>query len=225
MSLPSTGGKVDAGQVSASPEVPEVRSLIKKPGDTIRSEDWNRLVTELIALREYVNNMSESVTLTGLVSRTGQSLALDTVNPPGSSYGARAVGLITTQWVTPMPANVGEICAFGITDHFETVQFWAGADNGDKNALDIVLEYVDGTMSKTGDNLFVNSRATLTEKAGNNRYSEYLRAPIGYWYKYQIRNRAPDKEVRSIRFVNVNKECVVRIGNVLHLRTRIKPFE
>lgn len=204
----------------------EIKSLIRKPGDVVKSEDWNRLVMELVALREYVNNMGESMTLTGLTSIVGEGFDLDTQNPPGHNYGARVAGLITRQWVAPLPANTGDVCAFGITDYFETMQFWAGADNGDKPALDIVLEYIDGTSYKAGEKLFVNNRATLSTRdpTGVNPYFEFLKAPFGVWYKYQIRNKSPDKEVRFVRFINVNKECVLRIGNVLHMRTKIKPM-
>jgi hypothetical protein len=206
--------------------VSEITSLTKKPGEMIRSEDWNRIVTELLALREYVNNMGESMTFTGLTSVTGQGFDLDVQNPPGFSYGAHVVGLITKQWVAPLPANTGEVCSFGITDYFETMQFWAGADNGDKPALDVILEYIDGTTHKAGDKLFVNNRANLTARdpAGGNPYFEFLRAPFGNWYKYQIRNNSPNKEVRSVKFINVNKDCVIRIGNVLHTRSKIKPM-
>ena len=204
----------------------EITSLTKKPGDMIKSEDWNRIVTELVALREYVNNMGESMTFTGLTSVTGQGFDLDAGNPPGFSYGAPVVGLITKQWVAPLPANTGEVCSFGITDYFETLQFWAGADNGDKPALDVVLEYIDGTTHKAGDKLFVNNKANLTARdpSGGNPYFEFLRAPFGNWYKYQVRNKSPNKEVRFVKFINVNKDCVVRVGNVLHTRSKIKPM-
>lgn len=203
-----------------------VSPFIRKPGDLIKSEDWNRIITELVALREYVNNMSESMTLTGLVSPVGEVFDLDTDNPPGYGYGARSVGLITRQWVAPAPANTGEVCSFGITDYFETMQFWAAADNGDKPALDILLEYIDGTTQKAGEKLFINSKAKLTARdpTNTNPYFEFLMAPLGYWYKYQIRNKFPDKEVRFVRFLNTNKDTNMRIGNVLHLRSKIKPL-
>lgn len=223
---PSGSGELTTTGASGSPTVPELRSLVRKPGEMIKSEDWNRLVTELVALRDYVNNMGESMTLTGLTSIVGEGYDLNTENPPGFSYGARAIGLITKQWVAPMPANTGEVCSFGITDYFETMQFWAGADNGDKATLDVILEYIDGTTHKAGDKLFINSRTTLSARdpTGGNPYFEFLRAPYGNWYKYQIRNKSPDKEVRFVKFVNVNKECVLRVGNVLHFRSKIKPM-
>lgn len=211
---------------STSSKVQDIRSLIRKPGDTIKSEDWNRLVTELVALREYVNSMGESMTLTGLISGSGTAFDLDTDSPPGFGYGARAVGLITRQWIAPLPSNTGEVCSFGVTDYFETMQFWAGADNGDKPTLDVDFEYIDGATYKAGEKLFINNRGILTARdpTSGNPYLEFLKAPLGIWYKYQIRNKFPDKEVRSVKFSNVNKECVLRIGNVLHMRTRIKPM-
>ena len=214
---------MDSSSLNTSPSS-EIRSLVKKPGDVIKSEEWNRLVAELITLREYVNNMGESMTITGLTSPNGQSYDLDVENPPGLSYGARAVGLITKQWLSPIPTNTGEVCSFGITDYFETMQYWAAADNGDKPSLDLILEYIDGSTYKAGEKLFVNNRATLSARdpTGSNPYFEFLRAPYGNWYKYQIRNKSPDKEVRFVRFFNTNKDCVLRIGNVLHLRSRIK---
>ena len=94
----------------------DMKSLTKKPGDVIKSEEWNKLVSELIVLREYVNNMSEGMTFTGLVSSIGTEFDLDSQDFPGLSYGMRAIGLITKQWIAPMPANIGEICSFGLTD-------------------------------------------------------------------------------------------------------------
>lgn len=222
----SASGDIESRGGTPTSSVSELKSLVRKPGDMIKSEDWNRLVAELVALREYVNNMGESMTLTGLTSVVGDGYDLATETPPGFSYGARAVGLITRQWVAPMPNNAGEVCSFGITDYFETLQFWAGADNGDKATLDVVLEYIDGSTYKAGDKLFINNRATLSARdpTGGNPYFEFLRAPYGNWYKYQVRNKSPDKEVRFVKFINVNKECVLRIGNVLHLRSKIKPM-
>jgi hypothetical protein len=227
MSKTTVSGSDDIPSAASTPtKLPDIKSLTRKPGDTIRSEDWNRLVTELVALREYVNNMGESMTLTGLTSASGAAFDIDTDSPPGYGYGARAVGLITKQWVAPLPANTGEVCSFGVTDYFETLQFWAGADNGDKPTLDIVFEYIDGTTYKAGDKLFINNKSVLTARdpANSNPYFEFLKAPLGIWYKYQVRNKSPDKEVRSIKFINVNKECVLRIGNVLHMRAKIKPM-
>lgn len=226
MSKTISGSGDQLSSASKSTNAQEIRSLTRKPGEIIKSEDWNRLVAELVALREYVNNMGESMTLTGLTSSSGEGYDVDTDSPPGFGYGTRAVGLITKQWVLPLPANIGEVCSFGITDYFETLQFWAGADNGDKPALDIVFEYIDGSTYKAGDKLFVNNRSTLTARdpTNSNPYFEFLKAPLGIWYKYQIRNRSPDKEVRFVKFINVNKDCVLHIGNVLHFRAKIKPI-
>jgi hypothetical protein len=200
-------------------------SMIRRPGETILSDDWNKLVREIGNLKKYINSMTETTILTGLASGTGEGFALNDKRAPGHDFGTRAVGLISLQWLPQITGDVAEICTFGITSSFETIEFWACADNGDKETLDVFFEYKNDSMIQAGEKLFINSRANLSMPNGNNKYSEYLSAPGGYWYKYELRNKAPKDVVRLIKFVNVNKECVPRIGNVLHLTKRIKPLE
>ena len=58
----------------------EFKSIIRKAGEVIRSEDWNSIQEGLIAeisnlekkletLKKYIENMSERITLTGLESQ------------------------------------------------------------------------------------------------------------------------------------------------------------
>jgi len=219
--LSSRAERVDAGKAESSKPFDPV-SLKREPGQPIKSKDWNDIVDEISRLRKYIDTMTETTVLTGLVSRIGRNFALDTENAPGSSFGARAVGLISSQWLAATAEAKSEICSFGITGEFDVVEYWACADNGDQETLDIELEYRDGTIHKAGENLYINSKTNLSGAAHNNRYSEYLTAPGGNWYRYQIKNKAPDKPVRSIKFINVNPTCITRIGNVLHLKSRIK---
>ena len=57
------------------------------------------------------------------------------------------MGMITRQWVTSVIGE-GDICHFGITDYFDVLYFWAGAENGNQNMLDIELEYADDTIAR-----------------------------------------------------------------------------
>lgn len=221
----SSSSRTTASPSSSSSAGLDIRSLTKKPGELIRAEDWNRLVDELAVLRLYINNMSESVNLTSLQSDVGEELELDAGSP---ARGSRAVGLITRQWVSSSRTAPSAICAFGITDYFEVAQFWACADNGDKKTLDVILEYDrrEREPYKAGDALYINDSVKLGVKdpAHVNPWLDFIMAPSGTWYKYQIRNKFPKSQVKFIRFVNTNNECRPRIGNVLHLRSRIMPM-
>jgi hypothetical protein len=232
---------------AASTASANFKPIIKNAGDTIRADDWNkiqlglaeeisrvheglleetiRLREELKRLREYVNNMGESTNLTSLSSPIGRPYRLDeVVQGEATSYETNAIGLITKQWIQ-VAKGVGDICAFGVTDYFEEFYYWAGAENGDKNILDIELEYIDGQVEKVGSKLYINDRSKLSSKSPENLYIEFLYAPNGsVWYKYKAKNKYPDKEVRYIKFKNINPASTPRIGDVLHLRSRIKPM-
>jgi len=201
----------------------EFKPLLKKPGDTIRSQDWNDLQEEVRMLRMYVNNLGERLTITGLDSTAGKGYNLNEVVPgENKSYGVKTMGLITKQWVLAVK-GVGDIYYFGITDYFEVLYYWSGAENGDKNMLDISLEYIDGTTAKMGSDLYINDRTKLSPPK-DNKYLEFLYSESGIFYKYQAINPNPEKEVRLVKFKNLNQECNPRLGNVLNLRARLRPI-
>ncbi len=211
------------------------KPIVRKPGDTIKSDDWNKIQEGLLLeikaledrlriLKDYIDNMGERVTLAGLDSSTGRAFNLNEIVPGETkSYGAKNMGLITKQWV-PAVKGVGDICYFGLTDNFEILYYWSGAENGNKNTLDITLEYVDGTSDKIGDKLFINDRAKLSSSKPENPYKQFLFSDSGIWYKYLIKNKHPEKEVRYIKFRNIAADCMPRIANVLHLKSKIKPL-
>ncbi len=212
--------------------------LLKKPGEYINAEDWNniqqglleeilRLEKELRALKDYVDNMGESVTLTEVDSPAGKFYPLDVLVPGESkTYESRAMGLITKQWVPAARGVEDVICEFGITDFFEILHYWSGAENGDKKTLEIELRYVDGTSEVIGSKLFINDRNTISlNRDKDNPYLEFITAPNRTaWYKYQVINKNPNKKVGYIVFKNINPECTPRIGNVIHTRSKIKPM-
>lgn len=200
-----------------------LQELLKNPGDLIRAEDWNKIVYELIQIRSSIDGLSENRDIKSLSSPIGRGYALDAKDFPGLSYGSRAVGLITQQWLPSTP-EIGEICDFGLAQPFSELSFWAAADNGDKNALDVIFEYVDGTQYKAGEKLYVNRKDALSPRDPSNKnpYSQFLRAPYGYFYKYTLANEFPDKEVRYIKFINVDRDCTPRIGNVVQLKVKVR---
>jgi len=219
----------------------EFKPILRKPGEIIKSEEWNRIQEGLMAdiiyleekirtLKEYVDNMSERITLIGLESPVGRSFGL-AENVPGesSNYRDPTMGLITKQWV-PSVLGEGEICHFGITDYFDLLYYWSGADlAGDEETpgaatLDITLEYIDDTIQKISENTYINNRKHLSEASTTNPYIEFLYNDFGVWYKYQVRNPTPEKEVRYIKFRNTNADCNPRIGNVIQLKTRVQPL-
>jgi hypothetical protein len=210
----------------------EFTPIIRKAGEVIRSEDWNSIQEGLLAeimtleqkigsLKNYIENMSERITLTGLESAAGRSFGLDEEVPgEAANYRVKAMGMITRQWVTSVIGE-GDICHFGITDYFDVLYFWAGAENGNQNMLDIELEYADDTIAKVLENGFVNDKNTLSEASEANPYIEFLYSDFGIWYKYQVKNPHPDIQIRYIRFRNTNPESNPRIGNTIQLKTRV----
>ncbi len=205
------------------------KPISKKPGDVIKSEDWNRIQEEIKAdlerIEEYISKMTETVTLTNVESPVGKSFNLmDIVPGETSSYNSSVMGLITRQWLLEK-GKVGEICRFGVIDSFDILYYWSGAENGDKKTLNIVLEYVDGTTTSI-EGLFIHDRTKLRPAGQDNPYTEYiLSLNDRVWYKYQLVNPNSEKEVRYISFKNINAECTPRIGNVIQYKTRIKPLE
>lgn len=201
----------------------------KNPGDVIKSEDWNKMQegirADLDRMMNYVGTLGQTIVYTNVESSIGQSFLLsDIVNGEKASYESAVLGLITKQWVLP-GGQVGEICRFGSMTSFDVLNYWSGAENGDKKALSITLEYVDGT-NKVFNELFVHDRLRLRPSGKDNPYVEYLLSPNDrVWYKYQLENPDPDKAVRYISFKNVFQGCTPRIGNVLQCKCRLKPLE
>jgi len=205
------------------------KPIRKNPGDVIRSEDWNRIQDDIRAdlerIEDYLSKMVETVVITNVESSVGKSFSLlDVVPGEKSSYESSVMGLITKQWCLP-GGEVGEICRFGVMATFDVIYYWAGAENGDKKALDITFEYVDGTTA-TISSLFVHERGKLRPTGDSNPYLEYLLSPNErVWYKYQATNPNPEKEVRYISFKNTQAGCTPRIGNVLHYISRIRTLK
>ena len=202
----------------------DFKPSFKKPGDVIKSEEWNRLEENTSKLKAYIDNMSEKVTLTNLESTVGRSYSLNEVVPGETkSYGSKNMGLITRQWVTAT-RGVGDICHFGITDSFDVLYYWSGAENGNKFSLEISYEYVDGDTKKvTPTPLYVNDRAKLSASNKENPYAQFLYSDYGIWYQYQAKNMDPKRPVRYIRFRNLSPDSNPRVGNVLHLKSRVRP--
>lgn len=215
----------------------EFKPITRNPGDSIRSEDWNNmqgmilsdlfsLKSEIEGLRDYVNNLSETIVLTNLESSVGSIYSLDdVVQGESDSYNLKTIGLITKQFV-PSVWGVGDICHFGIADRFDILYYWSGAYNGNNNMLDVSLEYVEGERDEVvGNNLYINDKSQLSGPSGNNPYHEYIYNKYGTWYKYKITNPYPDKEVRYIKFTNMNPETNPRIGNVLRIEKKIRKID
>ncbi|MBS7610181.1 hypothetical protein KEJ19_06430, partial [Candidatus Bathyarchaeota archaeon] len=154
--------------------------ILRKPGELIRSEDWNKmqeairadlqeLERKLQILKDYVDNMEETVTLLNVTSPVGKSYNLNEIIPgETTSYEAPIVGFITKQWLLER-GGVGTICTFGLVTLLQSLDYWAGAENGDKKALEAVLEYMDGTSAVLGG-LFVHDRTRLRPKGAENPY-------------------------------------------------------
>lgn len=208
----------------------------KKPGELIRSEDWNKIQEDIKAdlvslneeirrLRAYIDNMTQSVTLINLDSPIGVSYRLDEVVPgEAGNYATSVLGYITRQWILGKK-RMGEICRFGVLDFFDLLYYWSGAEDGEKTALEMTLEYVDGTMH-TSSNLFINEWMELKPRGTENPYVEYLLSPNErVWYKYTMRNPNPDKEVRYVSFRDINEEAGPRIANVIQHVARIRPIQ
>lgn len=207
----------------------------RKPGELIRSEDWNKMQEDIRAdlveledmmhkLKEYIDSLTETVVMTNLQSPTGFSYNLNE-DVPGETgnYATSVVGHITKQWVLGK-GKTGEICRFGILNYFDMLYYWAGAYDGDKKTLEITLEYVDGTIYTFRD-LFIHECKGLRVKGTSNPYVEYLLSPNErVWYKYELKNPNPGKEVRYIIFRDTNEECAPRIGNVIQIINKLKPI-
>lgn len=195
----------------------------KKPGDLIRSEEWNKIMDELVELRSYIDNMTRSVTLTGLLSPVGSAYNLSTGATEDFNYGIDVMGLITKQYYLGRN-ELGDICRFGITDFADVLSYWSGGANGDKDSLLIQVEYVDGSVYKT-ENLFIHEWSNLRPRGTKNPYVEYLQSPSQrLWYRYTLVNPYPEKEIRYITFKDTSADCAVRIANVIHYVTRVRPL-
>ena len=208
--------------------------ILRKPGELIKSEEWNRMQEEIRAdidelehrlevLKDYVDNMEESATLLNMDSPVGKAYNLDEVFlGEKSSYEAPMVGLLTKQWLV-QKGEKGDICRFSIVAQMELLDYWSGAENGDKKALEATFNYIDGTSAVITD-LFVHDRSKLRPKGAQNPYLEYLLSPNEYvWYRYRVINPSPEKEVLSVGFKSVMSDCTPRIGNVIHYRSKIIP--
>jgi hypothetical protein len=206
------------------------KPIIRKEGDLIESKDWNAMQTglleEIAKLRQELHSMSETLVMTGLDSRVGQSFNLDEkVRNEPVTYGEKTIGLITKQWLTLVPGE-GEICSFGIMESFDQLYYWAGAADGDKNTLDINFEYSGRQPETVGKNLYINDRrGPPSDPAQNNPWLVAVRSVQNLnWYKYRIDNPYPDRQVLYVNFVNINKSCTPRVGNVIHLKSRLRPM-
>jgi hypothetical protein len=208
--------------------------IVRKPGEIIRSEDWNKMQEDIQAdiqelehklaiLKDYVDNMEESATMLNVDSYIGKAYNLDEVIPgENSSYETPLVGLVTKQWLR-VKGDVGEICRFSLVARLELLDYWSGAENGDQKALEVTFNYIDGTNTVIHD-LYVHDKRKLRPKGTQNPYLEYLLSPNEYvWYRYQLVNPNPEREVLSVTFKNTIAECTPRIGNVIHYTSKITP--
>ncbi len=197
--------------------------VVKKPGDIIRSDEWNKIIEELVTLRKYIDNMTRSVTLTSLPSPIGTAYNLSTNVPDDFNYGTDVLGLIDKQYYLGK-TETGEICKFGLNDFADIVSYWSGAANGDKEAVEIMVEYIDGTTYTT-EKLVIHEWTSLRPKGNKNPYVEYLQSPNQrLWYKYSLINPSPEKAIRHITFRDIGKETAARIANVIHYTTRVRPL-
>lgn len=212
----------------------EFEPIKRKPGEVIRSEDWNKmqedirvelaeLERKLQVLKDYIDSMQETTTLLNISSLVGKSYNLNEVVPgEAASYETTIVGLLTKQWLLEK-GETGEICRLGVVTLLDSIDYWASAETGDKKAVEVVFDYMDGTNAVVSD-LFVHDRSKLRPKGTDNPYVEYLLSPNEYvWYRYRIANPNPEKEVLTISFRNTDPECTPRIGNVIHFRAKITP--
>jgi hypothetical protein len=196
---------------------------LKKPGDVIRSDEWNNILEELVSLRKYIDNMTRGVTLTGMPSPIGTAYSLSSGVPEDFNYGIDVIGLITRQYYLGK-AETGDICKYGLADYADSVSYWSGAANGDKEAVEIVLEYIDGSTF-TSEKLVIHEWTNLRPRGNKNPYVEYLQSPNQrLWYRYVLVNPNPEKPIRYITFRDVGKDTAVRIANVLHYTARVRPL-
>jgi hypothetical protein len=208
--------------------------ILRKPGEVIRSEDWNKMQEDIQSeiqelensfqkLKEYVNTMEESATMLNVDSLIGKAYNLDEVIPgETSSYEAPILGLLTKQWLLEK-GKTGDICRLGLVSRLTLLEYWSGAENGNKKALEVTFNYIDGTNSVASD-LYIHDRLKLRPRGTDNPYLEYLLSPNEQvWYRYPLINPNPEKEVLSVNFKNILAECTPRIGNVIHYRSKITP--
>lgn len=197
--------------------------VYKKPGDLIRSEDWNRVQDELVGLRSYIESMTRSITLASLPSAVGTAYGLTGNQDPEFNYNTEVLGLITKQYFVGKK-ETGDICRFGINDYMDVLSYWSGAADGEKEAMTVTFEYVDGT-SFTSDSLFINEWSSLRPRSPKNPYIEFLQSPNQrLWYRYALINPNPEKEIRYVVFRDVNPESAIRVANVIHYTTRVRPL-
>ena len=212
----------------------EIEPIKRKPGEVIRSEDWNKMQEDIRAdldelerklqnLKDYTDSMQETTTLLNITSLIGTPYNLNEIIPgETASYETAIVGLLTKQWLLEK-GKTGEICRFGFVTLLDSIDYWSGAENGDKKALEIVFDYMDGTNAVLSE-LFVHDRSKLRPKGADNPYLGFLLSPNEYvWYRYRIANPNPEKEVLTISFRSTDPECTPRIGNVIYYKAKITP--
>lgn len=208
--------------------------ILRKPGEVIRSEDWNKMQEEirgdlvelearLLALREYVDSMEETITLLNVTSPVGNSYNLNEIVPgEGTNYEAPVVGHLTKQWVLEK-GQAAVICRFGLVALLSSLDYWSGAESGDRKTLEVVFDYIDGTNAVVSG-LYIHDRGRLRPKGTDNPYIEYLLSPNEHvWYRYRLANPNPGKEILTVSFRNTDRECTPRIGNVIHYRAKLIP--
>lgn len=212
--------------------MPRFKPIVRKPGELIRAEDWNRIQEEIsqdlmeldgkiTQLKQYIDSLTETTTILNPASPIGKLYSLNE-NIPGErlNYMATVVGPITGQWALEK-GRIGDLCRFGLATHLESLDYWAGAEDGDRKALEIVFEYIDGTLA-TVSNIFIHECSKLKPKGTDNPYLEYLLSPNErVWYRYRVRNPNPEKEVLNITFRKIDPACILKIGNVIHYKSKI----
>lgn len=196
--------------------------VYKKPADIIRSEEWNKILDELVDLRKTIGAMTHSVTLSQLESPFGLSARIRSETPDDFDYGMDVLGLISRQFFRHDKGS--GICRFGIHDHAEVLYYWAGAFPTGADGLRMTLEYNDGTTFVT-ENLFIHQLSELKPKGKKNPYTEYFTSPNQHiWYKYGLINPEPEKIIRHVTFEDMTTGTTFRIGNVLQYIARIRPL-
>lgn len=168
--------------------------------------------------------MAETITLVNLESPVGRQHSLsDTVPGETANYGTKVLGLISKQWLASPEDATGEICRYGLTDLADGFSFWAGSEKGNAKIVDINIEYVDGSTASIAG-LYIHDCAKLSPKGKDNPYIEYLLSPNErVWYKYEVKNPNPEKEIRYISFMKKKAESTPRIANIMQYRSKIRP--
>jgi hypothetical protein len=198
------------------------KPVYRNPTDVIKSEEWNKILDELVDLRTTIDTMTHSVTLTSLESPFGLFAKLKSEMSEDFNYGIEVMGLITRQYFRP--DNGSGICRFGVDNYAEILYYWAGAFPSGAEALRLTLEYIDGTTF-VSENQFIHELTQLRPKGKKNPYTEYLTSPNQHlWYKYGLTNPEPGKIIRHITFEDMTAKSTIRIGNVIQYITRIRPL-